>query len=263
VRALLSVFRIRRKAETQYRGAMIGGVLCQMFFGLILVAVYRALYETRPQELPLQDVVTYVWIQQAFFRMLVSRDAELSEKIGSGGIAYDLCRPLNVYAYYYVRDIATRLVTSVMRAAPMILFASLLPDGWGFRGPASWEALGCALVSLILGLFCVCALAGIARGFTLITLDSRGIEGMMDLLLITFSGNLLPLTLFPDSWQTVIRLLPYAQMLDAPVRIYTGDQPLSEVPMLWLLQLGWTIVLVCLGVLLWKKNEKRLVLQGG
>lgn len=74
MRALISVFRIRRRAELQYRGAVLGGVLCQMFFGLILIAVYRALYAHRPQSLPLTDVVTYVWLQQAFFRMLLSYD---------------------------------------------------------------------------------------------------------------------------------------------------------------------------------------------
>lgn len=263
MKALYSIFRIRRKAETQYRGAMLGGILCQMFFGLVLIAVYRALYETRTQSLPLQDVVTYVWLQQAFFRMLLSNDGELSEKIASGGIAYDLCRPLNIYAYYFARDIATRMVSSLMRAVPMILVALLLPDGWGLRGPASLPALGCALISLLLGLFCVCALGSIARGFTLLTLDGRGIEALMNLLLMTFSGNILPLTLFPDSWQGVIRALPYAQLLDAPVRIYTGNQALSGVPVLWLLQAGWTILLILLGILLWKKNEKRLVLQGG
>ena len=263
MKALISVFRIRFRAETQYRGAVIGGVLCQMFFGLILIAVYRALYETRPQELPLQNVITYVWLQQAFFRMLLSSDSELSEKISSGGIAYDLCRPLDVYSYYYVRDAATRLVGSVMRAVPMILFALLLPDGWGLRGQASPAALGCALASLLPGLLCVCALSGIARGFTLLTLDGRGIEAMMNMLMMTLSGNILPLTLFPDRWQTVIRLLPYAQLLDAPARIYTGSQPLNGVPEILLLQFLWAAVLTALGMLLWKKNEKRLVLQGG
>lgn len=53
MKALFSVFCLRRKAETQYRGAVLGGIACQFFFGLILIAVYRALYETRPQCLPL------------------------------------------------------------------------------------------------------------------------------------------------------------------------------------------------------------------
>ena len=72
-----TVFRLRRKMEVQYRGAMLGGIICQIFFGLILIALYRALYESKPQALPLSHVVTYVWLQQAFFRMLLASDPEL------------------------------------------------------------------------------------------------------------------------------------------------------------------------------------------
>ena len=53
-----TVFRLRRKMEVQYRGAMLGGIICQIFFGLILIALYRALYESNPQALPLSHVVT-------------------------------------------------------------------------------------------------------------------------------------------------------------------------------------------------------------
>ena len=42
--------------ELQYRGAVVGGIICQVFFGLILIALYRALYETRPQVMPLASV---------------------------------------------------------------------------------------------------------------------------------------------------------------------------------------------------------------
>ena len=43
MRAYLSAFRMRRRLEVQYRGAVLGGIICQMFFGLILIAVYRTL----------------------------------------------------------------------------------------------------------------------------------------------------------------------------------------------------------------------------
>ena len=38
MRSYLSAFRLRRKMELQYRGAMIGGIICQVAFGLILIA---------------------------------------------------------------------------------------------------------------------------------------------------------------------------------------------------------------------------------
>ena len=63
MKAYLSIFRMRRKMETQYRGAVLGGLICQVFFGIVLVAIYRALYAGKPQPIPLSHVTTYVWLQ--------------------------------------------------------------------------------------------------------------------------------------------------------------------------------------------------------
>lgn len=263
MKAYLSIFRMRRRMETQYRGAVLGGLICQMFFGLILVAIYRAMYAGKPQVLPLSHVTTYVWLQQAFFRMLLASDPELMDKIRTGAIAYDLCRPLHLYGYYYARIMAQKLTGSILRALPMLVFAALLPEGWGICLPASAPALLTALLALILGLLCVSALENITMGFTMRTLDPRGMQGMLNLLMITLSGNLLPLTLFPDSWQRVITLLPYAQLLDAPIRLYTGEYALGEAPGVLLIQLVWTCILILLGCAFWNKNQRKLIIQGG
>ncbi len=263
MKCYLSVFRLRGKMELQYRGAMLGGIFCQVFFGLILIALYRALYDSRPQALPLPDVVTYVWLQQAFFRMLLASDPDLSDRIRTGGIACDLCRPVSLYAFWYVRVLALKLTGSMMRALPMLLFASLLPPGWGIGPPASLPALLLSLAGLLLGLLCVSALENITMGFTMRTLDSRGVQAMLNLLMMILAGNILPLTLFPDSWQRIITLFPYAQLLDTPIRLYTGSALPRPAPALLALQAGWTLLLTGLGVLLWRRNRKHLILQGG
>ena len=249
--------------EVQYRGAMLGGIICQIFFGLILIALYRALYASKPQTLPLSHVVTYVWLQQAFFRMLFSSDPDLLDKIRTGGIAYDLCRPVSLYGFYYTRILALKLTGSLMRAIPMLLIAFLLPEGWGISLPGSPAGFLLSLTALLLGLLCICALENITMAFTMRTLDSRGVQAMLNLLMMTLSGNILPLTLFPDGWQRVITLLPYAQLLDAPIRLYTGDWAPVAGPRVLALQTGWTVLLIALGLGLWRRNQKRIIVQGG
>ena len=263
MKAYLSIFRMRRKMETQYRGAVLGGLICQVFFGIVLVAIYRALYAGKPQPIPLSHVTTYVWLQQAFFRMLVATDPELLDKIRNGSIAYDLCRPLHLYGYYYSRILAMKMTGSILRALPMLVIAALLPAGWGLALPASVPALLAALAALILGMFCICALENVTMGLTMRTLDPRGVQALLNLLLMTFSGNILPLTLFPDSWQKAITLLPYAQMLDAPIRLYNGEYPLGQAPVVMMTQLCWTVLLVAGGCLLWRANQKKMIVQGG
>ena len=263
MKAYLSIFRMRRRMETQYRGAALGGLVCQMFFGLILVALYRALYEGKPQAIPLSHITTYVWLQQAFFRMLLATDPELTEKIRTGAIAYDLCRPLDLYGYYYARILAQKITGSVLRGVPMLALAALLPEGWGICLPASVPALALSLLGLVLGLFCVSALENITMAFTMRTLDPRGMEGLLHLLMMILAGNILPLTLFPDSWQRVITLLPHAQLLDTPIRLYTGDIPLNQAAGALLIQAAWILLLLLCGCMMWRKSQSRLIIQGG
>ena len=261
--AYYAIFRLRRRLETQYRGAALGGIICQIFFGLVLIALYRALYAGKPQEMPFSQVATYVWLQQAFFRMLLSSDPELLDKIRTGGIAYDMCRPVSLYGYYYARIMAQKVMGTLLRAVPMLVFAAVLPDGWGISLPASLPGFLWAAGALLIGLLCVCAMENITMGFTMRTLDSRGMQAMLNLLLMILTGNILPLTLFPDSWQNVITMLPYAQMLDAPIRLYTGAYAPETAWIILLRQAVWTAVLAAAGSLMWRANQRRLVIQGG
>ncbi len=258
-----TVFKMRLRMELQYRGAMIGGILCQMFFGLILVALYRALYAGKPQSVPIESVATYVWLQQAFFRMMLASDSELVDKIRSGDISYDLCRPVNMYGFYYARIMAQKLMGSLMRAVPMLVMAFALPKGWGMSLPNSALGLITAIPALLLGLLCVCALENITVAFTMITLDPRGMQGLLNLLMLTLSGNLFPLTLFPESWQKVITFFPYAQLLDAPIRLYAGEYAPGDALRVYALQAFWVIILIAIGVSMWNANRKRMIVQGG
>ena len=168
-----------------------------------------------------------------------------------------------MYGFYYARIAAQKLTGSLMRGIPMLAFASLLPEGWGIMLPASPAGLALALLSLSLGLLCVCALENITMAFTMRTLDPRGMQGLLNMLMMTLSGNILPLTLFPDSWQKVITALPYAQLLDAPIRLYSGEYAAAQAPGILLMQAGWIILLVLLGTGMWRRNQRRMIVQGG
>ena len=43
----------------------------------------------------------------------------------------------------------------------------------------------------------------------------------------------------------------------------TGERALTDAPGVLLLQAAWTAAIVGLGLLLWRSNQKKLVLQGG
>ena len=100
----------------------------------------------------LPQIAAYVWLGQALLGVLPwNVDAELQEKMMSGAVAYELLRPVDLYAFWYARTMALRTATTFMRMIPMIVFAGfLLPlvglGKWRCRRPralprrsASWS----------------------------------------------------------------------------------------------------------------------------
>ena len=113
------------------------------------------------------------------------------------------------------------------------------------------------------GVMNLCAIAGISGAILMQTMDNRGINAIITFISNAFAGNIIPLTLFPDSVQAIIRYQPFAQSLDAPIRMYLHAQAAGE----WALNIGvqllWLMLLVALGRRMWRRQMNRLTIQGG
>lgn len=258
----LSVFRLRAKLETQYRAAALGGMVTQAFFGIMYVCLYAALFDGGDPRM-LRETITYVWLQQMFFRMMTNTDGELQSLILSGGVAYTMIRPVDQHAYWIMRELSMRLVGALMRLTPMLLLQLILPPSMRMALPDGPAALAQFAASLLLGAALLSQIGGIVDAIVMMTLDTRGISAMINLVSMIFSGNIIPLTLFPNRVQTLIRYQPFAQALDAPVRMYLHAQSLPA----WLanagVQLAWIAALAALGRFLWARQLNRMTVQGG
>ncbi|MDD6051775.1 MAG: hypothetical protein PUC00_11005 [Clostridiales bacterium] len=262
LRPYLTVLRLRALMETQYRAAALGGLVTQVFFGLVYVFLYTALFgESNP--VMLRETITYVWLQQMFFRMMFSTDGELSSLILSGGVAYMLVRPVDQHRFWVCRDVGGRLISALMRLLPMLAVQFVLPAPLRMSLPDGPLAMVQFSLSLLLGLLCMCELSAITDAVVMKTLDKRGISAIINLTMMTFSGNVIPLTLFPDALQTLMRYQPFAQALDAPIRMY---QQCASLPM-WALnvavQLGWLLVMRVIGRAMWQRRLNNMIVQGG
>ena len=262
LRPYFTVFRLRALMETQYRAAALGGLVTQVFFGLVYIFLYTTLYAGESPDM-LRDTITYVWLQQMFFRMMFSNDGELQNLILSGGVAYMLVRPVDQHRFWVCRDVGGRLVGAMMRMIPMLLVQFLLPVELRIALPEGWLSLMQFVTSLLIGCVCLCELMSITDAVVMKTLDKRGISAILNLTMLTFSGNVIPLTLFPDGLQTLIRYQPFAQALDAPIRMYQQCASLPEWALNVAVQLAWIVILRLIGRKMWQKRLDNMIVQGG
>jgi len=262
LRPYATVFRLRALMETQYRAAALGGLVTQVFFGLVYIFLYTTLYAGESPEM-LRDTITYVWLQQMFFRMMFSTDGELTNLIMNGGIAYMLVRPVDQHRFWVCRDVGGRLVGAMMRLIPMVAIQFLLPKELRISLPDGWLSLVQFGTSLLIGCVCLCELMSILDAINMKTLDKRGVSAILNLTRMTVSGSVIPLTLFPDSLQTLIRYQPFAQALDAPIRMYQSCATLPEWALNVAVQAGWILILRWVSRAMWQKRLDNMIVQGG
>ena len=179
MKAYLSILRQQMIGQLQYRAGFWAGTLNHIFWGVaraaILVAFY--LYGQGEADITMRQAVSMVWLQQVAGSLVPgwNTDIALYTQIRSGDVAYELLRPMDAYAHWYVKSLAGRL------------------------GP-----------------------------FLLVLVPVLG-----------------------------------AGLLDLPVRLYVGAQPLARAGEIVLLQAFWTAVFVLAGRAWIGRSFRKLVIQGG
>ncbi|HET7505720.1 MAG TPA: ABC-2 family transporter protein [Kofleriaceae bacterium] len=256
----------------QYRAAAIAGLWTQIVFGLVLIMIYEAFYQSAPdavRPMTFSQVASYVWLGQALLAMLPwNTDPELRAMVKSGAVAYELCRPIDLYGLWYARAVAQRTAPTILRAVPMAVFASVvLPllglGAWRLAPPASLAAGAGFVAAIASAIALACAVSTLIHVSLLWTVVADGAVIVVTTAVQFLSGILIPLPMFPDWAQPVLRWLPFAGLLDLPFRVYTGHIPPDELALVLARQLGWTLVLVVAGRKLLARGLSRVVVQGG
>lgn len=270
MRPYLAIFSARFRMMLQYRAAAIAGLWTQIFFGLVMIMVYEAFYRSsdKPQPMSLAQIVSYVWLGQALLALLPwNADQEVKAMVRSGAVAYELCRPIDLYNLWFVRAMAWRTAPTILRAAPMAFLAMfVLPmiglGEWRLRPPAFFGGVAFA-AAMVCALLLSCALSTLINIALLWTVSADGVVVMLTALVSLLSGMVIPLPLFPDWAQPVLRALPFAGIVDLPYRVYLGNIAPGGLPAVMLRQLLWTAALVLFGRWLLGRGMRRAVIQGG
>lgn len=270
-RAYLAIVTVRCRMLLQYRAAAIAGFGTQLFWGFIKVMVFVAFYAsaTRAPPMSFSEVLVYIWLGQALLALLPwNVDAEIAAQIRTGGVSYELLRPLDLYRFWFARTLAFRIAPTLLRMLPMLVFTLLLLPltplaDWALPPPAGMASAGLFLVSVSATLFLSTAFTMILHIGLIWTVSGEGINRMMPGIVPVLSGLVVPLPLFPDWAQGFLHWQPFRGMADVPFRIYSGhinpQAALVEIALQW----GWVALLVGFGVWLLGRARRRLVVQGG
>ncbi|WP_243122824.1 ABC transporter permease [Haloimpatiens lingqiaonensis] len=267
IKAYYSLFKMRLLKGLQYRVAALAGISTQFFWGFMYIMIFEAFYKSTPtiQPISFRELIQVIWLQQSFlvFIMLWYRDNELLDLITSGNIAYELCRPINLYKFWYSKLIAQRISGALLRCFPIMIIAIFLPYPYNFSLPPSFASFILFLITLNLGLILIVAISMLIYISIFYTMSSTGSLLIFGVFGEFLSGLVIPVPLMPKSLQKIVYLLPFRYTSDLPFRIYAGNIPVKEALISIGVQIIWIAIIITLGQLWIKKALKKIIVQGG
>jgi ABC-2 type transport system permease protein len=266
VRVYCAVYARGLRRYSTYRAATAAGVFTNSVFGAINAMVLLALFAARPEinGYDATDAVTQVYVAQALLAPLaiMGPPLDLSERIRTGAVGTDLLRPVPLLGWWLALDLGRVTFDFLFRSVPTfaigaLLFSLVLPGA-----PVRWLL---TLVSFALAVTVGFALRYLYSVVGFWLLDTRGVWAIMGPAGPVLAGMLLPLTLFPTGVADVLRLLPWASMVQIPAEILLGKETLPGGSAFGglALQAGWAVVLLALCAWLTGRATRKVVIQGG
>jgi ABC-2 type transport system permease protein len=263
LRAALPFARIGFLNMLAYRARYYVGILTYLFNVTVYYFIWRAVFRHSATVvgLSLPEMITYVavgWTIRSFYFNEIDRD--IAAQVQEGRLAMNLIRPVN----FQIVCIADSAGQSAFRAALFTLPIGIVVGAvFPVLPPASLLAASLFLLSACLSFFLVAAINFLVGLIAIRTKSIQGILRAKYLVLELLSGLLIPTTLFPAPFRTMLFVSPFPHINYTPAAIYLGKAAGATAAGLLLLQAGWTLALLFAGQWLWRRSRHRITIQGG
>jgi ABC-2 type transport system permease protein len=267
MRLYFEVARVTARRLRAYRVATVAGIVTNTVFGYILAYVLVAAVRDGPVAsvgaggFGAEDAATFTFVGQGMLMVVgIFGTLEMAERVMTGEVALELAKPYDYQAWWAAVAFGKAAFYLWARGiAPFALGAlafdlRLPPDAW------LWPAFLLA-VALAVGL-------AFAWGFLLQMtafwiVDVRGPNQLGWVTSQLLAGTFVPLALFPDGAERLVRLLPFASMMQVPVEVFLGDHRGLDLLAAYGVQAAWLAALVALGRVVLARAERRVVIHGG
>ena len=250
---MLGIFKYYWKEAIAYRAEYIISVLAipLRFFVIVMIwtAVYSASSDQSIQGYSLANLITYFMISTFVFTANYDTVVQfLEQENRKGNFLVYLLKPMSFPWLDFLRKIANRAFAIVSEIIPVTIIFIVFFSEYFVYGNIPGILL--AVVFSFIMSYLIHLLVGI---LTFYLVHVRSVGWLVDFFIHFASGVFVPLDLLPPALIAVSDLLPFKYLVFVPTKIYLGDYVGLELLFQYAMQLLWTLILLGLVYVLWKK----------
>lgn len=235
----------------------------------ILILMYGArwlwitLYTQRPGAfgVSLGQMVTYTVMSMAITNLFFTGPPYyMAGQVRSGAIDGDLLKPMDFHFHMLARSTGEMIFRIFTIAIPGMLAGYFFFD---LQLPATLADGLLFMFAFLLGYLVNFQLEFLLGAVAILTIEIHSIDWAFHATSRFFSGQYVPLWLFPGFLGKLAGILPFRSIFFIPLSIYTGALNGSAVPQALLFQVVWLVILFVISRWTWGRVQLRIVSQGG
>lgn len=247
-----------------YRGHFLFALIGNVLYITLIYFLWKSIYHNAGSQIngmTFNDTFMYLTLATSIYSLLMTwTDWDMSRSMLTGNIIQQLIKPANYQIYKLFENFGSAVANFIILFVPS--FALIV---FVFNGNIVFGAnLIIFLLSILLAYLINYNLDFMTGLLSFYTESIWGISMTKEVIVLLFSGAVVPLPFFPEALRRVVELLPFQAIYNIPLQILTNKGlGIMDYASFLGVQVIWAVLLSIAGSLFFRKASKIITVNGG
>ncbi|MDF2700170.1 MAG: ABC-type transport system, permease component [Haloplasmataceae bacterium] len=249
-----------------YRGTIIAWFLVETFSLVMMIFLWQTIYKGQSEinGFGINEIIIYFLIV-GLLGIFASSDAmyTVSEELKQGQISMYLIKPINYKIRVFFGELGNKigLVSVMIPVSIIVIFiASMI---WNLNFDFTIFDLLLFILFIPLAFLLIYEFSYLFGLLSIYTTNVFGLSILLNIIISITSGQLIPLNFYPKSVLFIVSLMPFQYVYNFPANILLGEISYLNAIIGLLILIVWICFFKVVNHLVFKFNEKKIVIFGG
>ena len=247
-----------------FRGHFFFTLIGNVLYITLIYFLWKSIYQNTVSEIngmSFNETFMYLTLATSMYSLLMTwADWDMSRSMINGNIIQQLIKPTNYQMYKLFENLGAVVSNFVLLFVPSFLLIIFVFNGeivLGFN-------IILFLLSIIIAYVINFNLDFMTGLLSFYTESIWGINMTKEVIVLLFSGAVVPLPFFPEGLRRVVELLPFQAIYNIPLQILTNKGlGIMDYVSHFAVQILWAVILSVAGHLFFIKASKIITVNGG
>lgn len=262
LKSMLALAKMQIKQYTIYKSNFYLWTLNRVVEVIVYIFVWQAIYNQTGNAggFTIEQMVTYyilVFSISSFVAWGV--DEDMARSIRKGRINKELLNPISYFQYYFGINLGEMAFALIIGISTLIICSIF----WSITLPVSILHFILFIFLILIGIPITFFIQMIVGTCGFYTNSIWGMQVLKKAVISILSGVIAPVTLFPEWFQNLSKILPFKELIYTPIEIWLGNISVNEIVYIIIKQVIWAIILYVVAKVFFNHAVKKITINGG